>query len=148
MLQVAPSLTEMAPPWCEIEGGKAKVSIQILLCPEQEHIAGARHFSPELTGWYGVRSLFGHPRSISSPAVQIHVERVEGKRGSGACGLKGALLNPTYVPGQGYSKSARQLRCCTTYGSAGLVASEVGQCDMQSPFVVDRSALAAVHGGS
>ena len=51
-------------------------------------------------------------------------------------------------PGQGYSKSARQLWCCTTYGSDGLVASEVGQCDMQSPVVADRSALAAVHGGS
>ena len=53
------------------------------------------------------------------------------------------------TPGQGYSKSARQLWCCTTYVSGnGLVASEVGQCDMQSPFVEDRSALAAVHGGS
>ena len=51
-------------------------------------------------------------------------------------------------PGQGYSKSARQLWCCTTYGSsAGLVASEVGQCDMQSPDVVDRSALAACMAG-
>ena len=28
-----------------------------------------------------------------------------------------------------------------SYVSVGLVASEVGQCDMQSPFVVDRSAV-------
>ena len=37
MLQVAPIQAAMAPPWCEIEGGKAKVSIQILLYPGQEH---------------------------------------------------------------------------------------------------------------
>jgi len=168
-------------------------------------IAGARTFSPKLTPCHGVRSLFGHPRSISSPIVQIHL--VVWKEEAAELWVKRCTvkINPTYVwagissmlrangevhlphtafswkrcgsiaealrarrgriaeavqlvrvprqtaltPGQGYSKSARQLWCCTTYVSGnGLVASEVGQCDMQSPFVEDRSALAAVHGGS
>ena len=30
----------------------------------------------------------------------------------------------------------------------GRIAGEVGQCDMQSPVVLDRSALAALHGES
>ena len=36
-------------------------------------LAGERDFSPALTSWHGERSLFGHPRSISSPIVQVHV---------------------------------------------------------------------------
>ena len=91
-----------------------------------------------------VRTCSANVRCGSSVAEAMMRKRC----GSGAEAVQKRCKFALEFPGQGYSKSARQLWCCTTYGSDGLVASEVGQCDMQGPDVVDRSALAAVHGGS
>ena len=116
------------------------------MCPGQGYSKSAR----QLSGSFAARlteSLAVLDSKEAPTMLQIALDPIEIAPPCRTCHQKvNAQILP--CPGQGYSKSERQLWCCTTYVSVDLVASEVGQCDMQSPAVVDRSALAAVHGGS
>ena len=63
----------IAPPHCANSNRKIRKEKKSCEIPARDIASPARHFSPELTACHGVRSLFGHPRSISSPIVQVHV---------------------------------------------------------------------------
>ena len=66
-------------------------------------------FLAELTDCHGVRTLFGHPTSISSPIVQVHVVVWKGEAAE-LWVKRCAPLNPYYVPGRDFEHfSARAL---------------------------------------
>ena len=72
----------------------------------QGYSKSARHFSPELTPCHGVRSLFGHPRSISSPIVQVHVVVWKGE--GAELWVKRCTVKSLLCPGQELEHLSRE----------------------------------------